>query len=634
MRGRREWKLLSCLIVASLVFMLLLGTAQAEGEDHWDGTDLAGHFSDGVLTLPEDFTGEIAIPADVETLTIDGQGYKLRNVYIEADNGMTLTIRDLQYTAPDGRCGLVLFNNSELRVEGDCSITAGDGEATTIKRQDSVKYDPSGIACLTPSHGDGFYDFTLEVAEGASLTVFGGNATEAGERGGDGIVNATRYVANDPDSPKKQGRIMVGKNATLSVYGGDVLSGAQAGLGINNNSPLILTNHGTVHAQSGKKDGAFNVSGILSSQITLEGEGVTTSMGDSALYAYEGVAVNGGTIDFTGYYGIWADTSDLTIAEGVKGRVIGGILGLYTGSGDPNDPAGNLENHSTTLQVLDAAGRIKILSPHQSLDLIKRDAFGVSVDSAVFLWEDGGRAFWTKAAEGDEHARNQLVLENVSIDEPDYEGISLSYDADTDLIFKGQNTIQGRMGISVSYRVSIDDSSMTIVDSADLTIRNGQDNSRLGICGNGLSDLIGMGISTAGEVTVAISAESQLLVSGESGEPNQNLGRHYRGAAFWRGMDTPVDMTEEEDLNRDRPFPVTIASASGEKITLKTGLREEAGYYTTKTYTSKSTYTFGNYTPPAEARANETILEPFTSFTASEYKRNNSSSGSSSTPTT
>lgn len=245
----------------------------------------------------------IASPDGSEVSIEGNNSVSCTNIYIEVENDITLTIKDLNITAPGVNDGLLLHKTDNdanttmtLIVNGTCNIKGN-------------------------SYGSGIhsvYDQKLVITGEGVLNATGGDSKNININGSMGI--RMEGFGGTPDSPDPgNGAFLTIEGAvTVNATGGDFISGL-GGSGIQIEFGDIVIKGGTVNAKSGVAYGTnYNSSAAIKAaflasdhakggNITILGGTVTATGGDAELvkggdgiYAFSALSISGGTVKATG----------------------------------------------------------------------------------------------------------------------------------------------------------------------------------------------------------------------------------------------------------------------------------------------------------------------------------------------
>lgn len=286
MKRMKHKKRVWALLITAVLFMAQL-PAEAAGNGMavppaasnnvtWDGqsgasaSSLGAASGDSITVTGSSLTGGAVLTVDVPDITVTSNGSPVSGVSIRVSRQAgSLTVRDLNLTAQDGKSAIFFEADAVLTAEGVCYLTGG--EYGSSKAPDAVYSE----GCLTLQVGN------------SDLTAAGG-ACPANFWGGHGIYSRDNLT------------VAVGSGGTLKVMGGN--SGVRGGGGLRGNT-VVIDNNGTVLAESGKSAGVFSRSGIEGRKdITLTGSGSTTFRGISGINLGGVLTVNG-SVTAEGYRG-------------------------------------------------------------------------------------------------------------------------------------------------------------------------------------------------------------------------------------------------------------------------------------------------------------------------------------------
>lgn len=285
-------------VVAALLILTLAFSAKASAAEIADRS--GSHYTaerDEIITFGVGFTStttsfKIVIPEAMGDVTIDANGATLTNVYIESNAGVSdsLTLKNLTLTAPDGNNDGLSFNNETntktLKIAGAVSLTGSSETGTSngghgISSSGALKILDAGSGALTVTGGkaDGDAIAGNGIVAGGALTISvpttttGGNVTEHGHRGGDGIYAhggaVTISASTTAQGGTEQGGTGIDKNGSGIYASGNItLDTADV--------TLVSKGGGTTGADFAFADPASQHILVEAMGVTIEGSGNET----------------------------------------------------------------------------------------------------------------------------------------------------------------------------------------------------------------------------------------------------------------------------------------------------------------------------------------------------------------------
>lgn len=305
----------------------------------------------------------------------------------------------------------------KLALSGNGTIVAASGAGIELPANTATEITVQGTWSITGGEGkSGIYcngTLALKLENGATLITAGGSSA------GDGL-DEHGVSANDLT-------IDVAAGCNLRAVAGEGVKdvGAEfSGYGIygaSKSSPLNISNNGTIEAVS---EGIKPQYGIAcSGGVILSGAGTTAAIGGEGINVQKssasgtGIQINSGTLLAMGKRaGICLKgtngTTDITIADGVKGLAAGSVLGI--------DGSGTVTNNSNGFQAADGVSFFTDGVPFSTAPQVDGTAYGNGLDlSAVnqnTLYTDvgGGTALWLPGG-GEYTNPHKLLLSGIQI---------------------------------------------------------------------------------------------------------------------------------------------------------------------------------------------------------------------------
>ncbi len=227
-----------------------------DSNHEWDGqsdssaSSLGASAGDTITITGGNGSSHITIDVDNITVT-SNNNYSIG--YIDVDqNVTTLTIKDLNLTLTrinNSKGGIAFTSDATLKAEGSCNIYGVDGPRATV------------ISSLA--------DLTLEVDNGASLTVTGTNG-----------INRKYITSGDLT-------VNVGQSGNLTVRGAQL-----EGVAVYADD-ITINNDGIVLAECMKGTNNFRGTGIYSlGNMILSGSGTITAKGSFGIHSGKNLDVN------------------------------------------------------------------------------------------------------------------------------------------------------------------------------------------------------------------------------------------------------------------------------------------------------------------------------------------------------